>query len=181
MKAIINHFWWRCATCKGDVKLLREKWINILYHIKIHEWEDNSLFKECAHREYKLQEIKSKAWLKESSFAYAALKKFVLNKRLLNDLRYLTDFNDTSTLEVYHSLYNKYSPKRLHFSYPVMIARTQLVVLDFNSNASTNFQKSRNLGSLKKYTKGKKSKRTKIISWMRKSICKWYPQNANLS
>ena len=78
IKAIINHFWWCCATCKGDVKLLREKWISILYHIKnVHEWEGHSLFKECVHREYTLQEMKSKTWLKESLFAYAALKKLL--------------------------------------------------------------------------------------------------------
>ena len=35
------------------------------------------------------------------------------------------------------------------------------------SNTSTNFQKSHSLGSLKKYMKGEKRKRTKIISWMR--------------
>ena len=76
IKAIINHFWWCCATCRGDLKLLREKWISILYHIKnVRKWEDHSLFKECAHRKYKLQEMKSKAWFKESLFAYAALKK----------------------------------------------------------------------------------------------------------
>ena len=45
----------------------------------------------------------------------------------------MTDFNHTGTLEVDHSLYNKYSPKCLHFSYPVMIGRAQLAVLDFNS------------------------------------------------
>jgi len=33
---------------------------------------------------------------------------------------------------VYHSLYNKFCPKRLHFSYAGMIARSQLAVLDFN-------------------------------------------------
>ena len=37
--------------------------------------------------------MKLKAWFKESSFAYAALKKIVLDKRLVNDLKYLTDFN----------------------------------------------------------------------------------------
>ena len=92
------------------------------------------------------------------------------DKRLLNDLKYVTDFNHTDTLEVYHSLYNKYSPKRLHFSYPFMIARVQLAVLEFNSvvvqhivkiskkisNTSTNFQKSRNLGSLKHIRKERK-------------------------
>ena len=153
-----------------------------MYHIKnFHKWEDHSLFKECAHREYTLQEMKSKAWLKESSFAYAALKKNVLDKRLRNDLKYLTDFNHTGTLEVDHSLYNKYSPKRLHFSYPGMIARAQLVVLGFNSGAGLAHRKNKQ-GDLqykhqfskitqswvvKKYTKGKKRKRTKIISWMR--------------
>ena len=55
------------------------------------------------------------------------------DKRLLNDLKYVIDFNHTDTLEVYHSLYNKSSPKRLHFSYPFMIARAQLAVLEFNS------------------------------------------------
>ena len=79
--------------------------------------------------------MKSKAWLKESWFAYATLKKIALDKRLLNDPKYLTDFNHTGTLEVHHSLYNKYSPKPLHFSYPGMIVRAQLAVLDFNSGA----------------------------------------------
>ena len=126
------------------MKLLREKWINIFYHIKnVHECEDHSLFKECAHRDYTSQEMKSKPWIKESSFAYAALKKIVLDKRLLNDLKYLTDFNHTDILEVYHSLYNKYSPKRLHFSYPDMIARAQLTVLDFNSGAGLAHRKNK--------------------------------------
>ena len=74
-----------------------------------------------------------KAWLKELSLAYAALRKFSKDKWLLNDLKYLTDFNHTGTLEVYHSIYNKYSPKRLQFSYSGVIARAQLAVLDFNS------------------------------------------------
>ena len=126
------------------MKLLSEKWISILYHIKnVHEWEDYSLFKECAHREYTLQVMKSRAWLKGSSFAYAALKKTVLNKRLINDLKYMTDFNHTGTLEIYHSLYNKYSPKSLHFSCPVMIARTQLAAIDFNSGVGLAHRKNK--------------------------------------
>ena len=45
----------------------------------------------------------------------------------------MTNFNHTGTLEVYHSLYNKYSPKLLHVSYTGMKARAQLAVLDFNT------------------------------------------------
>ena len=29
-KSISNHFWWACATCKGDEQLLREKWLSVL-------------------------------------------------------------------------------------------------------------------------------------------------------
>ena len=125
--------------------------------------------------------MKSKAWLKESSFAYVAVKKIVLDKRLLNDLKYLIDFNHTGALEVYHSLYNKCSPKRLHFSYPVMTARAQLTVPDFNFRVGLahrknkqgdlqykhQFSKMTQSWVVKKYTKGKK--RTG------KSICKWHP------
>ena len=55
----------------------------------------------------------------------------------------------------------------MHFSHPGMIARAQLVVIDFNFGVglahrknkqgdSTNFQKSRNLGSLKNVRKERK-------------------------
>ena len=37
-------------------------------------------------------------------------------------------------MEQYHSVLLKYAPKREHFSYNGMVARTQLAVLDHNSN-----------------------------------------------
>ena len=52
----------------------------------------------------------------------------------------MTDFNHTGTLEIYHSLY---SPKSLHFSCPVMIARTQLAVIDFNSGVGLAHRKNK--------------------------------------
>ena len=50
-------------------------------------------------------------------------------------MEYLTQFKHTGNLEVYHSVINKYSPKRLHFLLYSMIARTLLAVMDFNSGA----------------------------------------------
>ena len=61
----------------------------------------------------------------------------------LNGLKYWTYFNYTATLEVYHSLYNKQSPKRLHFSYLVMIARVQLAVRAFNSGVGLAHRKNK--------------------------------------
>ena len=108
-------------------------------------------------------------------------EKNCLNKRLLNDFKYLTNFNHTGTLEVYHSLYNKYSPKRLYFSYPVMIARAQLVILDFKSGVGlahrkkkqrdlqykNHFSKIKRSWVVKTIYERKKRKRTKTISWKR--------------
>ena len=33
IKAIVNHFWWCCASCGGNDKELEEKWTSILYHM----------------------------------------------------------------------------------------------------------------------------------------------------
>ena len=140
-----------------------------MYHIKnVHEWEDHSLFKECEHREYTWQDMKSKAWLKKSSFAYAALKEIILNKRLLNDLKYLTDINHTVPLEVYRSPYKKYSPKRLHFSYPVMIARAHLAALDFNSRFSLAHRKNKERDLQYKYQFSKITQSWVVIKIERK-------------
>lgn len=40
----------------------------------------------------------------------------------------------TGSLEVFHAVMLKYTEKRLHFGYDSMRARTQLAVLDHNSN-----------------------------------------------
>ena len=40
----------------------------------------------------------------------------------------------TGSLEVFHSVMLKYAEKRLHFNYDSMRARTQLAVIDHNSN-----------------------------------------------
>ena len=60
------------------------------------------------------------------------------NKNLLNDLNKLTKFHHTGDLEQYHSVLLKYAPKREHFSYNGMATRTQLAVLDHNSNVRRN-------------------------------------------
>lgn len=37
--SIINHLWWCCATCNGNVTELREKWCSVQHHItNKHEW-----------------------------------------------------------------------------------------------------------------------------------------------
>ena len=85
-------------------------------------------FHKCEHGKLK----KKRKWLKSSSAAFKALSLVIEDKKILSDLDHLSQFRHTGNLEVYHSVINKYCPKRLHFSLNGMIARTQLAVLDFN-------------------------------------------------
>ena len=76
----------------------------------------------------------SKKWLRSGSVAHNALRKVVLQDTLLRDMKKLTGFHHTGSLEVFHSLLLKYCPKRQHFSYVGMQARIELAILDHNCN-----------------------------------------------
>ena len=58
----------------------------------------------------------------------------VKDKTLLKDIKKLTGYHHTGSLEVFHSLLLKYCPKRQHFSYVGMQARIELAILDHNYN-----------------------------------------------
>ena len=134
IKSVINHFWWACATCLGDANLLQEKWIGLLYHVRgIHQWQVGGDMKTCEHDDFTELKQAETIWIEANSKMYEALEKIIMDKSLLKDLKYVSHFKHTGQLEVYHSLLNKYCPKRLSFSYPGMIARTQLATLDHNS------------------------------------------------
>ena len=62
----------------------------------------------------------------------------VFDKNLLKDIQQLTLNCHTGSLEVYHSVQTKYLPKRLHFWYKGMVARSQLAALDHNANTTRN-------------------------------------------
>ena len=53
---------------------------------------------------------------------------------MFKDIEKLTEFCHTGELEVYHSEYLKYCPKREHFSHKGMVAHAQLTALDHNAN-----------------------------------------------
>ena len=137
IQSISNHLWWAAQTCKSDAQLLVEKWKSIVYHISnVHEWDNdpNALFPKCVHPTLSSEEEWSKKWLRSGSVAHNALRKVVLQDTLLRDMKKLTGFHHTGSLEVFHSLLLKYCPKRQHFSYVGMQARIELAILDHNYN-----------------------------------------------
>ena len=149
IKSIINHFWWSCSSCCRDFDRLKETWISVLFHISNkHEWIGYDHFKMCEHRKLTKKQRKKKKWIKEGTRAFFEIEKVVKDKRRLNDLRHCTEFRHSGNLEVYHSLYLKYCPKRIHFSTEAMIARAQLAVMHFNATVLSPQAKTR-VGKLK--------------------------------
>ena len=109
--------------CLNDYNVLccREKWLSILHHItNKHKWQGCQLFKKCEHRPYSRADAKKKKWLKAGSPSHQLLQGIVTDKKLLESMDKLTLFCHTGSLEIYHSVYNKYMPKRQHFSHKGM-------------------------------------------------------------
>lgn len=137
IQSVSAHFWWRISTCDGNYDLLIEKWTSIVHHIgNKHSWRKSKLFKKCVHHKLTRREVKAICWLKPGTAAHVALEEIVFNSRLLKDMKLVTEFHHTGNLEVYHSMMLKYCPKRQHFSYEGMVARTQLAALDNNNNCT---------------------------------------------
>ena len=90
----------------------------------------------CTSPTNKKKQKKAKEWISLKSEAFEVLHSIVLDPKILNDLAFLTKFCHTGVLEVYHSFYNKWAPKRQHFSYAGMLARSQLAVMDFNQGSN---------------------------------------------
>ena len=99
-----------------------------------HKWKNSKHFRRCEHGRLSRRKERKTKWLEDGSSAYVALEEVVLNKKFLKDIEKLTEFHHTGELEVYHSLLLKYVPKRLPYSYKGMVARTQLAIIDHNSN-----------------------------------------------
>ena len=128
IKSVRNHFWCSCAICSGCEHALREKWTSILFHIQNkHNWLGSRFFHDCTHRIGE-EEPADKEWLDTSSDSFKALQTFIFDKSLINDMKHLTGFSHTGSLEVYHSLLNKWVLKSTHFLYEGMIVQSQLAV-----------------------------------------------------
>jgi hypothetical protein len=158
VRSIGNHLYWSAQSCNGNgdmLKMLKEKWMSCIHHIaNVHFWDGN-LMAQCEHGEV----ADDVAWLDIDSPAPLALKKVVLDKKLLKDIVKLSDFCHTGALEVYHSMLLKYAPKRLHFNYAGMRARLQLAAIDHNYNVDRKLEKDKNgVPRVKQaYTKAKKN------------------------
>ena len=133
MKSIINQIWYASKNCGGDPERLEELITSMCYHIAgVHKWKGYKHYNACLHNRLSAQQQKKTKWLKRG--VLQALKDIILDRKLLADLRHLSLFCHTGSLETYHSKMLTFCPKRIEFDYPCMLARTQLAALDHNEN-----------------------------------------------
>ena len=158
-------------ACEGDQKLLKEKWVSFLFHMRNrHTWETDKNFtplSRCAHPPLPIHQEEDVEWLEVNSLDFQALEVIVLVKGLLKDLGKLTEFCHTGQIEVFHSLINKQSPKRQHFFTASQYARHQQSVMDYNSGTERDYKRS-NSGDV--VTKIQYSKSSKC--WVSKPVRK---------
>ena len=137
VKPVVNQLWWVAQNCNQNKIELREKWISMIYHVtNKHSWDHFDIYHACAHTPLREDEARKKKWLISDSSPHCAFKEVVMDKRLVSDIEKLTRAVHTGNLESYHSLINKYCPKRQHFSFKGMLIRTELAILDLNNNLS---------------------------------------------
>ncbi|XP_033096850.1 uncharacterized protein LOC117101089 [Anneissia japonica] len=135
IQCISNHLWNCSQHCEGSASILKERWLSLLHHITgEHEWKEGEETKTCGHAAYSPEQNERKKWINPTSKAYRELESVVLDKGILDSLSGLTDFCHTGNIESYHSMMLQYCPKRLHFPYKSMLARTQLAAIDHNSH-----------------------------------------------
>ncbi|XP_041463201.1 uncharacterized protein LOC121414191 [Lytechinus variegatus] len=147
--SITNHMYWVAATCEEDEDDLRvAKWKSLMNHIQgIHEGH-SEVFPKCLHGDLEAQGRKKK-WLTPGTKVCEKLTGIVQSTMLLNDVKKLSGDQQTSSLESYHSLVNRYAPKLKSYSYEGMTSRLRLAAMDFNENG--NRQQAKTLKGDKRY------------------------------
>ncbi|XP_056413509.1 uncharacterized protein LOC130356268 [Hyla sarda] len=132
---IKSHLWWCASTCEEKPEVLVQKWNSLLYHVvNTHSWQAGRGYEHCQHDHIPEAVCKCRKWLSKGGKAYASLKTIVLNKKLQQDLRHVSNFCNSAELEVYHGAMSKFRPKSDPFFIEDLVARTQLAMLDHNNN-----------------------------------------------
>ena len=109
-KSISNHFGGPAQLAKGTKSCWVKNGSALYFMFKIYTNGElvNSLNK-CEHRRLTKKEVKSKDWLSADPDEFKALQKIVTDKKILNDLKYLTKFTTDFTTN---------EPKKPTFSLP---------------------------------------------------------------
>ena len=125
--------------------MAKEKIISILSHIAgSHRFPANKKFKQCAHES--LESRTDKEYMKEGSLALKKVRFAIFGKngQNLNDLKYMSCFLHTGSIESLNSMATlKYLSKTHFFSWVSMIIRSVLGAIDMNNSINREQRKTK--------------------------------------
>ncbi|XP_074649035.1 uncharacterized protein LOC141904348 [Tubulanus polymorphus] len=125
IKSIKCHLYWCAASSSpGDKEGISKKWSSAVKHI-----QDNH--EDCSHEPI----TSEKKWLYPGSLVGDSMQKYLTNTRVINKVKMMSPYGQTSKLECLHSLFNHFAPKMIQFSYNGMTSRLQIAALHFNENS----------------------------------------------
>ncbi|XP_026130139.1 uncharacterized protein LOC113110263 [Carassius auratus] len=131
LRSIRNHVYWSASTSTtGPEKVA--KWTSIVNHIQNVHVHDSPIFPKCAHPDHVSKNAAK--WFQPASLELHKVEKVLCNKRVLNDVAKLSHHFQTSSLEAFHSLILKFTPKNVVFPFMGMLCRLFLAVLHHNEN-----------------------------------------------
>lgn len=132
-RSIRNHVYW-CATSSTSGPEKVAKWTSVVNHLQNVHVHDNSIFPRCEHPDRVSNDPKK--WFEQGSLAIHKVEKVLCNKRILKDVEKLSHRFQTSSLEPFHSLILRFTPKHVVFPFMGMLCRLYLAVLHHNENAN---------------------------------------------
>nr|XP_055024872.1 uncharacterized protein LOC129414783 isoform X2 [Misgurnus anguillicaudatus] len=128
-RGIRNHVYW-CATSSSTGTEKVAKWTSVVNHIQNKHTHDNPAFPKCLHPVRQTKDHKK--WFQPALFK---VEKLLSNKRVLTDVEKLSSKYQTSTLEAFHNIVIRFTPKNVVFPYIGMLCRLYLAAMHFNENA----------------------------------------------
>ncbi|XP_074646059.1 uncharacterized protein LOC141902298 [Tubulanus polymorphus] len=85
----------------------------------------------CKHGPY----TKQKKWLLPGTPAAAEFEELALKTRVLNQIKSMSSYGQTSNIECFHKIINHFAPKMIHFSYTGMLSRLYVAIMHYNENS----------------------------------------------
>ncbi|XP_056591442.1 uncharacterized protein LOC130410660 [Triplophysa dalaica] len=133
LHSIRNHVYW-CATSSTSGQEKVAKWTSLVNHLQNVHVHDNSIFPRCAHPVRISRDPKK--LFQPGSIALHKVEKILCNKRVLKGVKKLSHHFQTSSLDAFHSLILRFTPKNVSFPFMGMLCRQYLAVLHYNENAN---------------------------------------------
>ncbi|XP_075536996.1 uncharacterized protein LOC142572060 [Dermacentor variabilis] len=128
--SIINHFYYSVKIGAGRGELAVAVWKSFLNHVQNKHCNHSDDYPHCEHGD-----LLPRKWIFAGTDSFVKLQKIVENRRLIIDIKQVSPSCQTSNVESFHSLINRFAPKSFTFSFYGMLARSQLAALHYNENA----------------------------------------------